>query len=205
MRAGGALPDPATPADYERILRPIYGFAFGLAEAGLARGATRPSERAWRSLSGSRRNRGRARQATIKAAIGGGVPASVWPLNRLLRASFDPDLSAGGDHPQRHRRRHRGGPPPAHRRRPHDHRPHPPRRPRRGARRVAAARRRPSPQHRQLGLRRRLPPPRRTAQPLLAGNRHLGRGRRARRVACASWSTAPRGAARRGQRRATRR
>ncbi len=95
MRAGGPLPDPATPADYERILRPIYGLAFGLAEAGLARGATRPSERAWRSLSGRRRHRGRARQATIKAAFGAGVPASVWLLNRLLRSQFDPDLSAG--------------------------------------------------------------------------------------------------------------
>jgi Calcineurin-like phosphoesterase len=91
MRAGGPLPDPATPADYERILRPIYGLAFGLAEAGLARGATRPSERAWRSLSS--RNGGRAsgiRRAAMRAA----VPAGVWGVNRLLRAEFDADFSA---------------------------------------------------------------------------------------------------------------
>jgi hypothetical protein len=93
MRAAGHPPDPATPADYERVLRPIYGFAFGLAEAGLARGATRPSERAWRSVSGRHRDGGRARRATIKAATAAGVPAGVWLLNRLFRTDFDPDLS----------------------------------------------------------------------------------------------------------------
>lgn len=94
MRAGGSPPDPAVPADYERVLRPLYGFAFGLAEAGLAHGATRPSERAWRSISG-RRNGGRARRATLKAALATGVPASVWMLNRTLRSDFAPDFSAG--------------------------------------------------------------------------------------------------------------
>jgi Calcineurin-like phosphoesterase len=94
MRTGGQPPDPATPADYERILRPIYGFAYGLAEAGLARGATRPSERAWRSISGRRRNGGRARRAATRVAIAGAVPASVWLLNRAFRTEFDPDLSA---------------------------------------------------------------------------------------------------------------
>jgi predicted phosphodiesterase len=93
MRAGSPPPDPATPADYESILRPIYGLAYGLAEAGLARGATRPSERAWRTIAG-RRNGGRARRAAAKAAVGAAVPTSVWLLNRLLRADFDPDLSA---------------------------------------------------------------------------------------------------------------
>jgi hypothetical protein len=93
MRAAGQPPDPATPADYERVLRPIYGLAFGLAEAGLARGATRPSERAWRSLSG-RHNSSRARATAIKAAFAAGVPAGVWALNRALRADFGPDLSA---------------------------------------------------------------------------------------------------------------
>lgn len=94
MRASGRPPDPATPHDYERVLRPIYGLAFGLAEAGLARGATRPSERAWRSLSGRHLNGGRPRQAAIKATVLAGVPTGVWALNRLLRAGFDPDLSA---------------------------------------------------------------------------------------------------------------
>jgi Calcineurin-like phosphoesterase len=95
VRKGGSpLPDPASPADYERILRPIYGLAFGLAEAGMARGATRPSERAWRTIAGRGRNGSRFRRAAAKAAIGAAVPTSVWLLNRLLRAEFDPDLSA---------------------------------------------------------------------------------------------------------------
>jgi hypothetical protein len=93
MRAAGRPSDPATPADYERILRPIYGLSFGLAEAGIAFAATRPSERAWRSMSGRQRSGGRARQAAVKAAIGAGVPTSVWLLNRLFRAGFDADLS----------------------------------------------------------------------------------------------------------------
>jgi Calcineurin-like phosphoesterase len=93
MRAGGQPPNPAAPADYERILRPIYGLAFGLAEAGMSPGAHRPSERAWRSLSGRHRNGGRARQATVKAALRAGVPVSVWLLNRALQTQFKPDFS----------------------------------------------------------------------------------------------------------------
>ncbi|HEX3609245.1 MAG TPA: metallophosphoesterase [Solirubrobacterales bacterium] len=93
MRAAGRPPDPATPADYERILRPLYGLFFGLAEAGIAFAATRPSERAWRSISGRHRGGGRARRATVKAAIKAAVPSSVWLLNRLFRAGFDPSLS----------------------------------------------------------------------------------------------------------------
>ncbi len=93
MRAGNRPPDPSTPADYERVLRPIYGLSFGLAEAGIAFAATRPSERAWRSISGRRRNGGRVRQKATAAAVAAAVPSSVWLLNRLLHADFDPDLS----------------------------------------------------------------------------------------------------------------
>lgn len=49
MRAFGPLPDSAAPADYERVLRPVYGLSFSLAQSGLAQRATRPSERAWRA------------------------------------------------------------------------------------------------------------------------------------------------------------
>jgi predicted phosphodiesterase len=94
MRRGGRPPEPATPADYERVLRPIYGFFFGLAEAGLADRAFRPSERAWKAVSGESRNGGRARAATTKAAVAAGVPAGVWLLNRLVRADFRADVSA---------------------------------------------------------------------------------------------------------------
>jgi hypothetical protein len=93
MRVGDRLPDPAGPVDYERVLRPVYGLAFGLAQSGLSGGATRPSERAWRSISGRNRAKGRARRAALHAAVAAGVPASVWALNRLLRADFDADLS----------------------------------------------------------------------------------------------------------------
>jgi hypothetical protein len=95
MRAGNRLPDPASPDDYERVLRPVYGLAFGLAQSGLSRGATRPSERAWRSISGRHRANGRARRAAIRAVVAAGVPASVWTLNRLLEADFGADLSPG--------------------------------------------------------------------------------------------------------------
>jgi len=92
MRSAGQLPDCAMPGDYERVLRPIYGLSFGLAEAGMRPGASRPSERAWNAFSGGR-DGGRIRRATRRAAFGAGVPATVWLLNRVLRARFSPDLS----------------------------------------------------------------------------------------------------------------
>jgi Calcineurin-like phosphoesterase superfamily domain len=85
------LPERPQPADYERVLRPVYGLTFGLAQGGTARRAARPSERVWRAIS-SRNGRGnRARRAALRAA----VPASVWSINRLLRADFDADFSTG--------------------------------------------------------------------------------------------------------------
>ena len=95
MRAFGPLPHPAAPEDYERLLRPIYGFSFGLAQSGLAHRATRPSERAWRAISKSNGgDNGRIGRRVRGAAFDAGVPATVWALNRLLRAEFSPDLSA---------------------------------------------------------------------------------------------------------------
>ena len=88
IRAFGPLSARAEPAEYERVLRPLYGFTFSLAQARLAGRAIRPSERAWRTISG--RNGRRLRRAALRA----GIPAGVWTLNRLLRADFDPDLSA---------------------------------------------------------------------------------------------------------------
>jgi UDP-2,3-diacylglucosamine pyrophosphatase LpxH len=94
MRSGNRPPDPAVPGDYERILRPIYGLAFGMAQSGLRAGASRPSERAWRSLAKRHRVDGRIRRTMLHAAMGAGVPAGVWTLNRLLRADFNAELSA---------------------------------------------------------------------------------------------------------------
>lgn len=93
MRMGGPLPDPAAPGDYERVLRPIYGLAFGLAEAGLSGRASMPSERAWRAISRGGRNGGQLRRSAARAAIAAGVPGSVWLLNRLFQAGFEADLS----------------------------------------------------------------------------------------------------------------
>jgi hypothetical protein len=98
MRVFGEIPSPATPADYERVLQPIYGLSNGLVPAGVGRSQTirrtRPSELAWQSIAERGRANGRIRRAATRAAIGVGVPAGVWTLNRLLRADFDPDLSA---------------------------------------------------------------------------------------------------------------
>lgn len=94
MRTFAPLPERTSPADYERVLRPIYGFGYGLAQGGLARRASRPSERAWRAISSRNGSGGRARRTALRAAIGAGVPASVWGINRLLGAEFDADLSA---------------------------------------------------------------------------------------------------------------
>jgi hypothetical protein len=94
MRRGGRPPQPATPADYERVLRPIYGFFFGFAEAGLGDKPFRPSERAWRAISGRGRNGNPVRQASAKATVSAGIPAGVWLLNRLMRADFEADVSA---------------------------------------------------------------------------------------------------------------
>jgi hypothetical protein len=89
MRTLRPLPARPSPADYEHILQPVYGFTYGLAQGGSVWGKARPSERAWRSLSSGNGTRGRIRRAALRAAI----PATVWTVNRLLHAGFEADLS----------------------------------------------------------------------------------------------------------------
>jgi hypothetical protein len=94
-RMTGALPDPATPKDYERILRPIYGLAFGAAQSLPRRPRQRdvgPSEAAWELLAGDRPGRSRGRQLKVRAARAA-FPTVVAGVNRLLRADFDSDIS----------------------------------------------------------------------------------------------------------------
>ena len=88
-RVRGPLPPRATPGDYERILRPIYGLAFATAQ-----GRKRPighqqvaAENAWEILAGERKDgfKGRAARA--------GFPWLVRGANRLLNAQFDPDVT----------------------------------------------------------------------------------------------------------------
>lgn len=97
MRAVGPPPDPATADDYERILRPVYGLTFGLAQSGapqLVGGAAKPSERAWGWISKDGSGSRGARRILGAAVAGVAVPATVWALNRMLRSGFEPDLSA---------------------------------------------------------------------------------------------------------------
>jgi hypothetical protein len=89
MRTLRPLPADPTPVDYERVLQPVYGFTYGLAQGGSVWGKARPSERVWRSLGNGAGGRGRIRRAALRAA----VPAGVWTVNRLLRSDFDADLS----------------------------------------------------------------------------------------------------------------
>ncbi len=95
IRARGALPTPAAPSDYERVLRPIYGFSFGVAQARAAipRPRAHPGEAAWGVLAGRRGGEGlgrRLRGATLRTAF----PAGIWAINRLLHSDFDADISA---------------------------------------------------------------------------------------------------------------
>jgi UDP-2,3-diacylglucosamine pyrophosphatase LpxH len=89
MRALRPLPARPEPADYERVLQPVYGLTYGLAQGGVARRAARPSERAYRTLVGGN-GASRLRRAALRAA----VPAGIWSINRLLRANFDASLTS---------------------------------------------------------------------------------------------------------------
>jgi Calcineurin-like phosphoesterase superfamily domain len=103
MRVGD-VSRPAAPADYERILQPIYSLSFSLAQSRLmtpgalvstAVRATRPSERVWLAASGSNGvRRGRLRRAAQRVTFAAAIPAGVWSANRLLGSRFSADLSA---------------------------------------------------------------------------------------------------------------
>ena len=94
LRLSRPLPDPAAPEDYERVLRPIYGFAYGVAQARRHRSAPRhaPSEAAWEMLAGQGGERGRGRRLGIAAARSG-FPLAVATVNKLLRSQFESDIS----------------------------------------------------------------------------------------------------------------
>lgn len=88
-RIRGSLPAAAVPADYERLLRPIYGIAYAAAQ-----GRSRPvghqqtaAESAWEVLAGERSDgfKGRAARA--------GFPWAIRGLNSLLHTDFEPDIS----------------------------------------------------------------------------------------------------------------
>jgi hypothetical protein len=94
-RLAGQLPDPAGPSDYERILRPLYGLAFGAAQSLPRRARARelgPSEAVWELLAGDRPERSRGRRAKARAARAA-FPVAIAGINRLLRTDFDSDIS----------------------------------------------------------------------------------------------------------------
>jgi hypothetical protein len=94
IRLSKPLPQTATAADYERVVRPLYGFAYGIAQARRPSSRRRgnPSEAAWQVLSANDGVLGRGRRLRA-SAIRNGFPAGVWALNRLLRSDFDADVS----------------------------------------------------------------------------------------------------------------
>lgn len=94
-RVTGPLPTPATPADYERLLRPIYGLAYAAAQNRRPRNIgpqQHAAELAWETLAGIGKVRSRRRQLTV-AGIRAAFPVGIRALNRLLRSDFEPDVS----------------------------------------------------------------------------------------------------------------
>src|SRR3954452_5191707 len=96
-RLSRPIPANASAADYERLLRPLYGFFFGVAQAQRRTGPVRTraaaAEAAWEVLAGERNGAGRGRRLGIAAARAG-FPLGVRAVNRLLRSDFDADVSA---------------------------------------------------------------------------------------------------------------
>jgi len=85
IRLAGKLPNRATPADYERVLRPIYGFAYGLAQTMSVK--RRGDERAWKVLAGE------AAELSLRERMArASFPTAVRTLNALLRSAFEPDV-----------------------------------------------------------------------------------------------------------------
>ncbi|HEU4598655.1 MAG TPA: metallophosphoesterase, partial [Solirubrobacterales bacterium] len=90
LRLSRPVPLNAVPRDYERVLRPIYGFSYGLAQALRLPRRRRGNrfERWWEILSGE------ATDLSLRARVGkASFPVGVAGLNRLLHAEFEPDVS----------------------------------------------------------------------------------------------------------------
>jgi hypothetical protein len=96
-RLSRPIPTTASAADYERLVRPLYGFFYGIAQAqrrsGPVRSRAAAAEAAWEVLAGERNGAGRAQQLRLAAARAG-FPLGVKAVNRLLRSDFDADVSA---------------------------------------------------------------------------------------------------------------
>jgi Calcineurin-like phosphoesterase len=89
VRLSRQPPARATPRDYERVLRPLYGFAYGLAQVlPVKRRRNGPFERAWEVLAGE------AEELSVRdRAARAGFPWAIRGLNGLLRSRFEPDVT----------------------------------------------------------------------------------------------------------------
>jgi UDP-2,3-diacylglucosamine pyrophosphatase LpxH len=96
IRISRQLPPAATAADYERIVRPLYGFAYGVAQSRpprVSRRRAHVSEAAWELLAGE--DDGAGRKSKLKrSAARNAFPGGIWALNRLLHSNFGSDISA---------------------------------------------------------------------------------------------------------------
>jgi hypothetical protein len=92
--SGPLLPDRATPGDYERIVRPLYGLAYGAAQGRSPRVKAElgPPEAAWELIAGDRVDRTRTRQLKARAARAA-FPLAVGGINRFFRAEFETEVS----------------------------------------------------------------------------------------------------------------
>jgi hypothetical protein len=90
IRLSRPVPLNAGPRDYERIVRPIYGFAYGVAQALRVPRRRRGNrfERWWEILSGE------AEELSLRARAGkASFPVGIAGLNRLLHSDFEPDVT----------------------------------------------------------------------------------------------------------------
>jgi len=96
VRLSRPIPAEARPEHYERVVRPLYGFFYGVAQArrGPApRNQAAAAEAAWEVLAGEKSGLGRAQQLRF-AAGRAAFPVAVAAINRVLRSEFDADVSA---------------------------------------------------------------------------------------------------------------
>jgi hypothetical protein len=90
MRAVGPVPDPATPADYEARLAPVYGWldaAGTWAPPEIGSGASGAAARAYRTLTAGRGGGLRS------LALGRGFPLAVAALNKAGLGPLNADIS----------------------------------------------------------------------------------------------------------------
>ncbi|MFL5872843.1 MAG: metallophosphoesterase [Solirubrobacterales bacterium] len=88
VRLSGPLSREATPADYEKVLRPLYGFAYGLAQVlPIKRRRNGPFDKAREVLAGEERRRTLGTRSARAS-----FPLAIRALNGLLRADFGADV-----------------------------------------------------------------------------------------------------------------